>query len=124
MGTTPLVAKAMLHRWEEPCISGKRGSGTVFFTGCALGCIYCQNRKISMEKHGKPVAPGRLREIYFELIEQGAHNQSRTPSHFADGILSSLEGRLPVPVVYNTGGYDSVETLKRSRAKYKYISPT
>jgi putative pyruvate formate lyase activating enzyme len=100
MGTTPLVAKAMLHRWEEPCISGKRGSGTVFFTGCALGCIYCQNRKISMEKHGKPVAPGRLREIYFELIEQGAHHISLvTPSHFADGILSSLEGRLPVPVV-------------------------
>jgi putative pyruvate formate lyase activating enzyme len=110
--------------WEEPCISGERGSGAVFFAGCALGCIYCQNRGISIEKHGKQVTPARLRKIYFELIDKGAHNISLiTPTHFASGILSSLEGGLPVPVVYNTGGYDSVETLRRFEGKAQIYLP-
>ncbi len=114
MGTLPVMAKAMLHHWEEPCISGERGSGTVFFSGCALGCVYCQNREISLEKYGKPVAPVRLREIYFELINQGAHNISLvTPTHFADAILVSLSDGLPVPVIYNSGGYDNTDTLRR-----------
>ncbi len=124
MGTTPIVAKAMLHRWEEPCISGERGSGAVFFTGCALGCVYCQNRGISLEGRGKPVTPERLREIYSELIGQGAHNISLvTPTHFTEGILASLEGGLPVPVVYNTGGYDRVETLRRFEGKVRIYLP-
>ncbi len=124
MGTMPVVSKAMLHFWEEPCISGKNGSGAVFFTGCALGCVYCQNREISVLKSGKPVTPERLREIYFELIEKGAHNINLvTPTHFAGGILESLEGSLPVPAVYNTGGYDSVETLRRFEGKIQIYLP-
>jgi putative pyruvate formate lyase activating enzyme len=124
MGSMPVVAKAMLHHWEEPCISGGRGSGTVFFAGCALGCAYCQNHGISLNRRGKPVTPERLREIYFELIGKGAHNVSLvTPTHFADGILASLSGGLPVPVVYNTGGYDSVETLKRFEGKIQIYLP-
>ena len=124
MGRTPVVAKAMLHHWEEPCISGTRGSGTVFFTGCALGCVFCQNREISIKKHGRSVTPERLRDIFFELIEQGAHNISLvTPTHFSDGIRKSLEGGLPVPVVYNTGGYDSVRTLRRFEGKVQVYLP-
>lgn len=122
MGTTPVAAKAMLHLWEEPCISGSNGSGAVFFSGCALGCAYCQNSVISSGRTenrtalrvGKPVSPARLRDIYFDLIGKGAHNINLVnPTHFAEGILSSLEGGLPVPVVYNTGGYDLPETLRR-----------
>ena len=124
MGQTPVVAKAMLHHWEEPCISGSGGSGTVFFSGCALGCIYCQNREISIEKHGKAVTPERLRHIYFSLIGQGAHNISLvTPTHFAHSVLASLDGGLPVPVVYNTGGYDSVQTLRRFEGKIQIYLP-
>lgn len=113
-GLLPVVAKAMLHMWEEPCISGTRGSGTVFFSGCPLKCVYCQNQKISAGGFGKMITPERLREIYFDLIGAGAHNINLVnPTHFADSVLRSLEGGLPVPVVYNTGGYDSVETLRR-----------
>jgi putative pyruvate formate lyase activating enzyme len=110
----PVVAKAMLHFWEEPCISGKNGSGAVFFAGCPLGCVFCQNHKISAGGYGKPVTPARLRDIYSELIGKGAHNINLvTPTHFTDGILESLAGGLPVPVVWNSGGYETEETLRR-----------
>ncbi len=113
MGIHPVVAKAMCHFWEEPCISGTRGSGTVFFTGCALGCVYCQNQKISHGHFGKPVTAERLRSIYFELIEAGAHNINLVnPTHFATSVLSSLDAPIGVPVVWNTGGYEKAETLR------------
>ena len=113
-GTEPRLARAALHLWEEPCISGTRGSGTVFFSGCSLRCVYCQNGKISAGNYGKNVSVRRLREIYFELIAKGAHNINLVnPTHWTAAVIASLEGGLPVPVVYNTGGYDSVETLRR-----------
>ena len=113
-GTEPRLARAALHLWEEPCISGTRGSGTVFFSGCSLRCVYCQNGKISTGNYGKTVSVRRLREIYSELIAKGAHNINLVnPTHWTEAVIASLEGGLPVPVVYNTGGYDSVETLRR-----------
>ena len=114
MPADPVLARAMLHMWEEPCISGERGSGAVFFSGCSLKCVFCQNVQISTGGFGKHISVGRLREIFFELIEQGAHNINLVnPTHYADAILQALEGGLPVPVVYNTGGYDKLETLRR-----------
>ncbi|MDO4458695.1 MAG: radical SAM protein [Clostridia bacterium] len=101
--------------WEEPPISGKNGSGTIFFTGCNLRCIFCQNHDISTgDNMGKEVTPEELNEMFFELIEQGAHNINLvTPTHYADKIAEALRIRkLPVPVVYNCGGYESVETLR------------
>lgn len=115
MGADAVVARAALHFWEEPCISGKRGSGAVFFTGCPLGCIFCQNYTISNEKQvGKAVSPQELAEIFCNLEEQGAHNINLvTPTHFVPAILEALSIRKPsVPVVYNCGGYESLETLK------------
>jgi putative pyruvate formate lyase activating enzyme len=124
MGTLPVVAKAMLHMWEEPCISGSRGSGAVFFSGCPLKCVYCQNEKISAGGFGKIITPARLREIYFELIGAGAHNINLVnPAHFTESVLASLEGGLPVPVVWNSGGYDSVETLRRLEGKVQIYLP-
>ena len=117
-------ARAALHFWEEPPISGENGSGTVFFSGCNLGCIFCQNKKISRGRFGKTVTPERLREIYEELINKGAHNINLvTPTHFADAVLASLEPKLSVPVVYNCGGYESVETLKRFEGKIQIYLP-
>ena len=113
LGGAPKIARAALHFWEEPPISGENGSGTVFFSGCNLGCIFCQNKKISRGRFGKTVTPERLREIYEELINKGAHNINLvTPTHFADAVLASLEPKLSVPVVYNCGGYESVEALR------------
>ena len=107
------VARAMLHHWEEPPISGTRGAGTVFFSGCTLRCCYCQNGSISAGGQGKDISPARLREIFEELIAQGAHNiELVTPTHFLPWILPALEPKLPVPVVYNCGGYERVETLR------------
>lgn len=107
------VARAMLHRWEEPPISGQNGAGTVFFSGCTLGCVYCQNGDISAGGFGKDISAARLREIFEELIAQGAHNiELVTPTHFLPWILPALTPRLPVPVVYNCGGYERVETLR------------
>lgn len=109
------VARAALHRWEEPPISGKNGSGAVFFTGCSLGCVYCQNREISRETNcGKTVSPQELSALFFELISQGAHNINLvTPTHFAPLVREALLlKKLPVPVVYNTSGYETVETLR------------
>lgn len=124
LGGAPKIARAALHFWEEPPISGENGSGTVFFSGCNLGCIFCQNKKISRGRFGKTVTPERLREIYEELINKGAHNINLvTPTHFADAVLASLEPKLSVPVVYNCGGYESVETLKRFEEKIQIYLP-
>ena len=107
------VARAMLHHWEEPPISGQNGAGTVFFSGCTLGCVYCQNGDISAGGFGKDISTARLREIFEELIAQGAHNiELVTPTHFLPWILPALTPRLPVPVVYNCVGYERVETLR------------
>ena len=107
------VARAMLHHWEEPPISGQNGAGTVFFSGCTLGCVYCQNGDISAGGFGKDISTARLREIFEELIAQGAHNiELVTPTHFLPWILPALTPRLPVPVVYNCGGDERVETLR------------
>lgn len=120
----PVVARAALHRWEEPCISGTRGSGTVFFTSCNLRCCFCQNSIISMGRKGGPITPGRLREIYGELIEKGAHNINLvTPTPYTSAILESLADPLPVPVVYNCGGYESVETIDRFKDKVQIYLP-
>ena len=109
----PVVARAGLHLWEEPCVSGARGSGAVFFSGCVLRCVYCQNHAISHENFGKPVSVERLREIFWELIGQGAHNINLvSPTPFAPAIREALAEPLPVPVVWNTGGYERVETLR------------
>ena len=106
------VSRAALHHWEEPPISGTNGSGAVFFAGCTLRCTYCQNHTISAEGFGKDVTPQRLRTIFEELIAQGAHNIDLiTPTHFLPWILPALEPKLPVPLVYNCGGYEKVETL-------------
>jgi len=108
------AARASLHFWEEPCVSGFGGAGTVFFSGCNLRCVYCQNREISIGKKGKEITADRLREIFDELIFDGAETIDLvTPTHFADLIAEALrQGKPDVPVVYNCGGYESVETLK------------
>ncbi len=120
-----LVSRAALHFWEEPCISGEKGSGTIFFSGCNLRCIYCQNYEISTYCKGLEISIERLKEIYFELIEQGAHNINFvTPAHFSDAILASLDDlELPVPIIFNTNGYDSVENLKRFENKVQIYLP-
>lgn len=115
---TVRVARAALHKWEEPCISGENGSGTVFFTGCTLRCVYCQNHIISTGGGGKAVTTERLAQIYIELQEQGAENINLvTPTHFVPQIIDALKkarnGGLHLPVVYNTSGYECVETLQR-----------
>ncbi|MBR5156889.1 MAG: radical SAM protein [Clostridia bacterium] len=111
------VSRAALHQWEEPVISGTNGSGTVFFSGCSLGCIYCQNHLISKAENGKKISVERLCKIFFELKEKGAHNINLvTPTHFALHIIKALElankQGLKLPIVYNTSGYESADTLK------------
>ena len=114
MGEAPVIARAALHRWEEPCISGTRGSGTVFFSGCTLRCIFCQNHAISREGLGVEMSEDYLRAAFERLIGEGAHNINLvTPTHFLPAILRALEQPLCVPVVMNTGGYERVETLRR-----------
>ena len=107
------VARASLHHWEEPCISGHFGSGTVFFSGCALRCGFCQNCEISQENLGAELTVSQLRDLFLRLIDAGAENINLvTPSHFLPSIIPALSPKLPVPVVYNCGGYERVETLK------------
>ena len=109
------AARAALHHWEEPCISGIRGSGTVFFSGCTLKCCFCQNHKISCEGYGKEISVGRLSEIFLELQEQGAHNINLvTATQYLPSILEALEAskkELHIPVVYNCGGYETADTI-------------
>ena len=109
-----LVAKSMLHKWEEPALAGNGGSGAVFFGGCTLKCKYCQNHAISGGPVGQAMDSAQLRTLFEELIVQGAENIDLvTPTHFLPTILPALTPKLPVPVVYNCGGYESVETLKQ-----------
>lgn len=111
------AARAALHMWEEPCISGNCGSGTVFFTGCALHCVFCQNWKIANGKLGKSLSVERLAEIFLELQEQGAANINLvTAGHFVPQVIAALDRAkakgLHLPVVYNTSGYEKVENLR------------
>ncbi len=111
------AARASLHMWEEPCISGEGGSGTVFFTGCNLGCVYCQNREIADGHIGFEITAERLAEIFLEQQSRGANNINLvTPTHYVPHIIRALDtvrGRtLKIPVLYNCGGYESVKTLK------------
>ena len=115
---TVRVSRAALHMWEEPCISGHQGSGTVFFTGCTLRCVYCQNYYISNGDIGKEVSVSRLAKIFLELEEKGAANINLvTPTHFVPQIIEALDiakmQGLKLPVVYNTSGYEKTDTLKR-----------
>ncbi|MBR2352964.1 MAG: radical SAM protein [Clostridia bacterium] len=117
-GATMRIARAALHPFEEPSISGSRGSGTVFFVGCTLRCVYCQNRAISRsETAGRAISEEELAGILLELQEKGAHNINFvTPTHFTDPILRvlhSVKERLRIPVVWNTSGYERTETLRR-----------
>lgn len=109
----PMVARAALHMWEEPPISGTRGSGTVFFSGCPLGCVFCQNEKISHEHFGKALTLTQLEQVCENLIAQGAHNLNFvTPTHYAHVLRALLTRYRPtVPVVWNTGGYERLENL-------------
>ena len=135
MGAEPMIARAALHQWEEPCISGTRGSGTVFFSGCSLGCIFCQNREISGGEVGVAVSDERLAEIMLRLEADGAHNINFvTPTHCAPSVVSSVklarERAMTLPIVYNTSSYDSVGCIKMLDgtvdiylADYKYHLP-
>lgn len=124
MGENPVIARAALHFWEEPPISGTNGSGTIFFSGCNLKCVFCQNEDISSGCFGKEITVERLREIYLELINKGAHNINLvTGTHFINAIAKSLEEPLPVPVVYNCGGYESVNSLKLLENKVQIYLP-
>ena len=115
MPAAPVVARAALHYGEEPCISGTNGSGTVFFSGCSLKCCFCQNHSISHLNEGKPISVARLAEIFRELELAGAHNINLVnPSHYAISICKALELYRPnIPVVYNSSGYESLETLQQ-----------
>lgn len=117
MGNKIAAAKAMLHKWEEPCISGERGSGAVFFSGCVMKCVYCQNYDISSENSGREISEERLAEIFLELQHQGAQNIDLVnPTHFVPKIITAIklakQQGLAIPIVYNSGGYERVETLK------------
>ena len=135
MGIQPVIARAALHFWEEPCISGKEGSGAIFFSGCALHCVYCQNRGIAEGRQGIAVTEDRLADICLELQEQGANNINLvTAGHFLPAVVSMLKKAkqkgLAVPVVYNSGGYEKPGELEALRGladiflpDFKYISP-
>ena len=124
MPTTPHIARAALHHWEEPVISGTKGSGAVFFSGCALRCVFCQNHEISIDCFGEAVSVKRLREIYTELIAQGAHNINLvTASHFTPWVTESLSPTPSVPVVWNCGGYESAEILSLLAGKVQVYLP-
>mgnify|MGYP000767478389 CR=1 FL=1 len=119
-----VVARAMLHMWEEPVLSGKNGAGCIFFSGCNLGCVFCQNGRISHENFGKVITPAHLREIMEDLIAQGAHCIDLvTPTHFTPWVLEALRKPLPVPVVWNSGGYERVETLRTLEGKVQIYLP-
>lgn len=114
MGEKPRVARAALHFWEEPCISGARGSGTVFFSGCTLRCAFCQNYEISHLGQGKDIDARRLADIFKMLEDQGAHNVNLvTATPFTYAVLDALDLYRPgIPIVWNTGGYETPETLR------------
>ena len=132
VGALPRIARAGLHMWEEPCISGTRGSGAVFFSGCGLRCIFCQNEEISHGGAGENVSVARLAEIFRELEESGAHNINLvTAAQFVPAVIKALDLYRPrIPIVYNTSGYERIETLRMLEGyidvylpDYKYIDP-
>ena len=115
VGYKPKVAKAFLHKWEEPCISGVNGSGTVFFSGCNLKCVFCQNYNISQNYTGKEISIEELSNIYLKLKKMGAHNINLVnPTHYSTQIRESLEisSNLKIPVIYNTNAYETIDGLK------------
>ena len=125
------IARADLHFWEEPCISGEKGSGTIFFSGCPLNCVYCQNYDISHKKQGKSITSKELAELFYELEQKGAHNINLvTPTHYILGIKEALSIYKPkIPIVYNSSGYEKVEVLKTLEGlvdiyllDFKYVS--
>ena len=133
VGTLPRIARAALHMWEEPCISGTRGSGAIFFSGCNLHCAFCQNEAISHGGQGETVSVERLADIFRELEAQGAHNINLvTATHFVPAVIAALDIYRPnIPIVYNCGGYEKVEALKRAEGlidiylpDFKYLSPS
>lgn len=115
-GNEILIAKTMVHRFEEPPISGTRGSGAIFFGGCNLGCVYCQNAEISVRAAGKPTTAAELEKIIFDLEEKGVHNIDLiTAAHFVPSlahVLEKIKPKLSIPIVYNSGGYEKRETLR------------
>ena len=122
------ITRAALHFWEEPIISGERGSGTIFFSGCSLGCIYCQNRAISRSSVGRTVTSDELASEMLRLQDEGAHNINFvTPTHFAPGIVKAIdvarERGLVIPTVYNTGSYDTENTVKLLDGKIDVYLP-
>ena len=118
VGDMPVVSRAAPHYWEEPCISGERGSGAVFFAGCSLRCVFCQNHEISAGARGKAVSVDRLREIFRELEGQGVHNINLvTGAHFLPAVVQALDPPPGIPVVWNSGGYESVLALKALKGK-------
>ena len=121
---TAMVAKAMLHKWEEPALAGSGGSGAVFFSGCTLQCRYCQNAAISSGPVGMPMDSGGLRSLFEDLISRGAENIDLvTPTQYLPTILPALTPKLPVPVVYNCGGYERAETLRQLEGKVDIYLP-
>mgnify|MGYP000616907591 CR=1 FL=1 len=124
-GHTLKAARAALHFWEEPCISGTRGSGTVFFSGCNLRCVFCQNHEISRSKLGKTVSVERLADIFLELQDKGVHNINLvTPTHYTDAIVAALQrAKLRIPIAWNSSGYDSVESLKKLEGLVRIYMP-
>lgn len=126
MAADPVVARAALHYGEEPCISGQKGSGTVFFCGCPLHCVFCQNGSISTAapSAGKPITVARLREIFLELRAAGAHNINLvTGTHFVPAIARALAQPVGIPVVYNCGGYESIRSLRMLEGKVDVYLP-
>ena len=124
-GTLPQAARAALHFWEEPCISGTRGSGAVFFSHCTLRCAFCQNLPISHEGFGQVITVRRLADIFRRLVDQGAHNINLvTATHYVPAVLDALSlYRPPVPVVWNSGGYETVETVQMLKGAVDIFLP-
>ena len=125
------IARAALHFGEEPCISGKNGSGTIFFSGCSLCCVYCQNAEISAQRYGKAITEKRLAELFYELEKMGAHNINLvTPTHYVTAITNALRIYRPdIPIVYNSSGYESEDAIRKLASfvdifllDFKYIS--
>lgn len=124
MPENAIIARAAPHYGEEPCISGTRGSGTIFFTGCNLHCVFCQNYAVSQKRQGYAVTPDELRRICLELCESGVHNINFvTPSHYVHAALDAIGDGLPVPVVWNSSGYESTGTLEKLRGKVQIYMP-
>ena len=124
MGAAPGLGLAIPHFWEEPCISGQKGTGAVFFSGCALGCPYCQNQKLTAERFGAEVSTARLREIFFELLAKGVSSIDLVnPTHFLPSVLAALPESMPVPVIYNCGGYEKADSIRMLEGKIDIYMP-